>query len=1162
MKSRILIVEDEAIEAMGFERWLRSLGYEVVGIAGDAEDALQKITLQKPDLILMDIILKGEIDGIEIADKIKESNIPVIYLTAHPEESTVNRAKLTSPYGYLTKPVNKTELKNTIELAIYKNKVESQLKESEERYRNIIENVQDAYFQADKEGKFIMISPSAVKMFKFDSKNDMLGISDISLYKNPEERTRLLNTLQEKGKVNDFQSQALRKDGTTFWASMNVQFNIDENGEILGTEGFIRDITKTKASEESIRKLYRLYTTLTQINQSVVRIHNREELFNKVCKICLDYGKFKMAWIGLIDEFSGFIKPMASEGDINGYLDIISINVKEKPSIVRNTLMAVKTGKVVIIEDIEKDLEREWREEAVKRNYHSLAAIPLKLKGQVIGNLNIYSSEINFFKEEEINLAEEIGTDISYALDFINSREELELMTNALSKSEKNYRELVEYSLVGVYKTNIRGHILFANSAMARIFDYKSVDELLKVNIKNLYVNLSDRDEMIIELKKEGVLKQYEVNMHTRSGKNLFIILSANMRDDILSGMIMDITERKNIEKVLKENEERFHALIDKSTDLIRILNQEGKIIFDSPSSQRILGYNEGFFIGKDPLDFIHPDDRARVANEIKEVFENRNPGTPSEFRIKKADGSYLPVESIAQNLTDVPGLGGMVATTRPIVERKIVEEALHKSKRLLYDIIDFLPDATFAIDHEGKIIAWNQAVEKMTGTRTEDMIGKGNYEYAVPWYGKRRPILIDLIGKKNFKFRENYDFILEEGQTLKAEVFVPSVYKGKGAYLWVTASPLLDSKGEQYGAIESVRDITERKKAVFALQRSEERFRAVAESAVDLIITTDEDGTILFCNNRLKTIFDYSQNEIIGENLTVLMPERLKKDYIKGLETFKSSGEHIRVGKTLKTIGLRKDGTEFPFEMSLASWKSGDRNFFTSIIRDITEREKVDAQIVNSLKEKEILLKEIHHRVKNNLQIISSLLDLQETYVKEDETAVNVLRESQNRVLSMAMIHEMLYQSRDLSHINFADYLRSLVSSLFHTYGVESRVNMSIDVDKCYLNVETSVPLGLIISELLSNSLKYAFPDDRNGELEISIRHEENDFELVISDDGVGFPEDVDFKNVDSSLGLQLVNSLVNQLDGSIELDRSKGTRFIIKFKELNYLERFSSGG
>jgi PAS domain S-box-containing protein len=282
-----------------------------------------------------------------------------------------------------------------------------------------------------------------------------------------------------------------------------------------------------------------------------------------------------------------------------------------------------------------------------------------------------------------------------------------------------------------------------------------------------------------------------------------------------------------------------------------------------------------------------------------------------------------------------------------------------------------------------------------MTDASTEDMIGKGNYEYSIPYYGERRPVLIDLIGEDDKEVHSKYDYIRKDGNTLKAEVFVPSVYGGKGAYLWTTASPLLDSEVKQYGAIESLRDITERKKAEFALKRSEERFRAVAESAVDAIVTTDVEGKVLFCNESLRSIFGYKRGEVIGKSLTVIMPERFRKDYINGLKKFKTSGEHSRVGRTLKTIGLKKDGTEFPFEMSLATWKSGKRTFFTSIIRDITEREKAENQIVQSLQEKEILLKEIHHRVKNNLQIISSLLDLQETYVKENETAVNVLKES-----------------------------------------------------------------------------------------------------------------------------------------------------------------------
>jgi PAS domain S-box-containing protein len=1158
LKSKILIVEDESIEALSFEQSLKSFDYEVVGIASSGEDALEKVAELKPDLVLMDIVLKGEMDGIEVASKINEKfDIPVVYLTAHPENSTLERAKLTLPYGYIIKPANRTDLKNTIGLAIYKHRMERKLKINKERYLSILENVQDAYICADEKGKIIIASPSAVKMYGFHSINEMIGTNTVSMYKNPEDRESVLKQLKEGGGIYDFQGEGQKKDGSSFWASMNVQYKYDDDGQILGTEAFIRDITEHKSSDERIKRLYRLYNTLSQINQSVVRIKDKNELFKNICQICVEYGKFRMAWIGLIDQKTGLLQPVAHHGHDDGYLKKIILNVHEKPNPKKATSVAIHKGEVVVNEDIKRAFYRLWQDEALKRGYRSLASIPLKLKEEVIGNLNIYASEPDFFTEDEINLAEEIGTDISYALNSIESEKELKNVNKALFESERNYRELVDHSMVAIYKTNLKGDIIFANDAMVRIFDYRTLKELKAINAADLYANSEDRAKIIEKLQKEGSFSQYEVEMKSSTGETVHIILSANLMGDTISGMMMDITQRKNAEKVLKENEERFRALITNSNDIIRILDQDGKIIFDSPSSQRILGYGEGFFIGKSPLDYIHPDDQSRVKSDLNKVFEDKNPGTPTEFRILKSDGTYIPVETIGQNLTDVPGVDGVVITTHPLTDRKLVEKALRESERLLTDIIDFLPDATFAINREGKVIAWNRAVEKMTGTLKEDMMNKGNYEYAIPWYGKRRPILIDLIKERNSVYSFEYDFIKDAGQTLTAEVFVPSVYEGKGAYLWVLASPLLDSNGEYYGAIESVRDITDRKNYEFALQRTEERFRAVAESAVDAIITTDVNGEVLFCNDSVKTIFGYKRKEIIGKNLTVLMPDRLKKDYINGLDGFKSSGEHMRVGKTLKTVGLRKDGIEFPFEMSLASWSSGDKNYFTSIIRDITDSEKAKTQIVESLNEKEILIKEIHHRVKNNLQIISSLLDLQENYVKEDETAVNVLKESQNRVLSMAMIHEMLYQSKDLSNINFADYLRSLVSSLFHTYGVTGRINMVINVDNVYLNVETSVPLGLITSELLSNSLKYAFPEDRKGEIVLSIISHKTDFELVISDNGIGFPEDVDFKNVESSLGLQLVNSLVNQLDGTIKLDRTNGTEFTIKFKELKYQER-----
>ncbi len=235
---------------------------------------------------------------------------------------------------------------------------------------------------------------------------------------------------------------------------------------------------------------------------------------------------------------------------------------------------------------------------------------------------------------------------------------------------------------------------------------------------------------------------------------------------------------------------------------------------------------------------------------------------------------------------------------------------------------------------------------------------------------------------------------------------------------------------------------------------------------------------------------------------------------------------------------------------------KNGKTSFILIIAIDITESKQFEIELTNSIREKEVLLQEIHHRVKNNMQIISSLLNIQTRYV-DDAEAVNVLKESQNRVKSMAMIHEKLYNSQSFNKIYFVDYIESLVWDLFYSYSIKKgTIKPVLDIDDVKLNIETSVPCGLIITELVSNCLKYAFPDGRQGELKVSLKIKDDYYELKISDNGIGFPENIDFKNTES-LGLQLVNSLTDQIDGEIELDSTNGTEFKIRFQELVYKDR-----
>jgi two-component sensor histidine kinase len=223
----------------------------------------------------------------------------------------------------------------------------------------------------------------------------------------------------------------------------------------------------------------------------------------------------------------------------------------------------------------------------------------------------------------------------------------------------------------------------------------------------------------------------------------------------------------------------------------------------------------------------------------------------------------------------------------------------------------------------------------------------------------------------------------------------------------------------------------------------------------------------------------------------------------------------------------------------------------------EIAERKRAEEQIKASLGEKEVLLKEVHHRVKNNLQVVSSMLQLQSKNIKDKET-VEMFQESRNRVRSMALVHERLYQSKDLAKVDFAKYIRSLANYLCRSYGVNTNViQLRTNLHDVSLGVDTAIPCGLILNELVSNSLKHAFPDGREGEIHIELRSDDNDkFTLMVSDNGVGLLEDLDFRNTES-LGLQLVNTLVNQLEGTIELDRRDGTAFKITFSEIKYEER-----
>jgi two-component sensor histidine kinase len=244
---------------------------------------------------------------------------------------------------------------------------------------------------------------------------------------------------------------------------------------------------------------------------------------------------------------------------------------------------------------------------------------------------------------------------------------------------------------------------------------------------------------------------------------------------------------------------------------------------------------------------------------------------------------------------------------------------------------------------------------------------------------------------------------------------------------------------------------------------------------------------------------------------------------------------------------GLHRNGDEFPVEVGLNPIRTPQGMMVLASVINITERKHQESQLKAALKEKELLLAEIHHRVKNNLQIIDSLLGMQSDMLL-NETAVSLLRESQNRVKSMALIHQILYESSDFANVDFSSVLRALVSNLEYSYALDaSRVNVNIDTDPVFLSIDISIPLGLIINELCSNAMKYAFGEHDSGTIEISLKYTEpNVLQVYVADNGAGIPDEFDLEN-SSTLGLQLVYLLSEQISAELIFQRRQPTSFTL---------------
>ena len=689
-----------------------------------------------------------------------------------------------------------------------------------------------------------------------------------------------------------------------------------------------------------------------------------------------------------------------------------------------------------------------------------------------------------------------------------------------------------------IYVKDRDGRMLFANPATLRDSG-KTLDQVIGKNEFEWHDNLDEVtaiqaiDQRVMG---SGKTETLEETLTGPKGTRFYLSTKSPMYDnegDVIGiiGLSRDITERK------KEEEARafLASIVASSEDAIYGTSLEGQIISWNTGAENIYGYRAEEVIGQ-PVSILIPDELKDEFTQIRERIKRSDKTINYETIRQGKDGKRVHV---SLTVTPVKNADGQVIAgatiARDITEQKQIEEELYRINTLLKTISETTPDPIYVKDRDGRILFANPATLEVIGKTAEEVIGRSEFD----WHDDP---------KEAAAFRANDLRIMESGKTEIIEE-VSTGPEGTRFFL-STKSPMRDEQGEVIGIIGVSHNITGRKWAEDALKESEMRLQRLFESAPDAILVVNSEGRIKRVNTVAERMFSYNRDELLGQPIEMLIPEKFRELHLDHRAKYHAKQSLREMGTGLDVYAERKDGSTFPVSVMLSPLSQDEAGDVIAIAHDITERKQAEEKISQSLVEKESLLKEIHHRVKNNMQVISSLLSLQSGYVTDPE-ALRTFEESQQRVQAMALIHEKLYLTQDLSKIDFAEYINDLATSIFATYSVNTEaVALKINADRAFLKVHSAIPCSLIINELVTNSIKYAFPNGKQGEIYIGF-HKETDGKhiLTIGDNGVGLPADLDIETADS-LGLRLVNILVSQLEGSLEMNNDYGAEFKISFQ------------
>jgi PAS domain S-box-containing protein len=585
--------------------------------------------------------------------------------------------------------------------------------------------------------------------------------------------------------------------------------------------------------------------------------------------------------------------------------------------------------------------------------------------------------------------------------------------------------------------------------------------------------------------------------MEVKVGNRVYLVVFSPLPEQEcvnISGF--DISDQKKLEEKIQKNE---------SQEMANVLAE----IIDIKTVQSLM--DDFYKLVHIPIGLRDLKDNVLVGVGFQDICAKFH-------RVNSETCKYCVESGIEQSMNVLPG-----------------EYKLYKCKNNMWDI---LTPITVSNQHIGNIVA-------------------GQFIF------NDEPLDYELFRSQAIKYdfnEEEYIAALEKVPRLSREVVNTAM-----SFIMTFANMLSKLS---YSNTKLAQSLAEREALLEALSESEEKYRNIVETANEGITLFSGEGAITYVNKKMADILGYAVEEVVDKTIWDFVDETEKS-------AVTMSFEKRRLGnlESFEIKLIRKDGSPLWACINTKPLfdKVGKFIGALDLLTDITQRKKAEEALRNSEIARQ---KEIHHRIKNNLQVISSLLDLQAEKFKsrkdiEDLEVIEAFRESQDRVISMALIHEELYRGEGIDKLDFSSYVEKLADNLFLTYRVGNKdIILSMDIkEKAFFDIDIAIPLGIIINELVSNSFKYAFQGSEKGEIRIILNRDENgecgkkcrntNFTLTISDDGIGIPSNLDIKNLDS-LGLQLVTSLVDQLDGELELKKNNGTEFKIKFTvtEMNNLE------